>query len=213
MAHHTLVSESVVSGLSFELVSYAIRRQSNEMEENSSLAARNEIELNALKDLEGIGLLIGLRLSERLLYREATFGVSTPLDVARFVGQQLWKSAFGKKIDRMKHMDNVYFSLIDNNFRWLQGFSRLKTGYVVSTLVVCPPGYSEGSVASDEASPSRRERIENSPSHKDILVYTVGILRGVTQVLYPHGSIRIHATLNPENETQFILDFRPQTSS
>ncbi|KEG10048.1 hypothetical protein DQ04_04251030 [Trypanosoma grayi] len=208
MSHQNLVSESVASTLSVELVSYVIGRHARQGEDNSSDATENEMELSTRKSIEGLGLLVGLRLSERLLYREATIGGLTPLDVTRFIAQQFWKAAFGKKADRMKHMDNIYFCLIESNFRWLEGFSKLRTERAISTVSTYASGVSEGLENSDESTISPKDRIDNSIGHKDVLVYAVGILRGAIQVMYPNGPVKIHANLNNENETTFVLDFR-----
>ncbi|EKG07436.1 hypothetical protein TCSYLVIO_001435 [Trypanosoma cruzi] len=212
MSHNGLVSESVVAALNMELISYVVVRHTFRGEDSLIDNSGNEIELNIHKGLEGLGLLVGLRLSERLLYRQPSFGEWTPPGVSQFVARQFWKTAFGKRIDRLMHMNDIYFCLIDKNFRWLQGFPKMRGERIVSTTVLSPYGYSEEAVAEDEGASPRTERLGNVPIHKDVLIYTVGILKGLIRVMYPTGSIEIHANLNNENETQFVLDFRSPTA-
>jgi hypothetical protein len=67
--------------------------------------------------LEVMGIHAGARITERLLHREPLVRY-TPLEVTRFVGNQLWRAIFGKKVDKMKHLDNIYFSLVETQFSW-----------------------------------------------------------------------------------------------
>lgn len=207
MSQHGLVSESVVSELSLELVSYTLRGNSQKKEINFCRNKEVDTEFGS-KGIEGLGLLVGLRSAERLLYREATFGGSTPNDVARFVGQHLWKTVFGKKVDRMKHMDKIYFCLIDNNFRWLQGFSDAKSDQIVSAVDGYPYDSSEKYCGGDGPTDQGKESGSVLPPDSDVLRYAVSILRGFVQVMYPSGPIKIQASRNEKGETQFVLDFR-----
>nr|CCC92453.1 conserved hypothetical protein [Trypanosoma congolense IL3000] len=197
------VSESVVTELTVEVVSYVLHG----VNEKGIQPYEDDIGLNS-KSVEKLGLFVGLRLAERLLYREVAFGGSTPTDVARFIGQHVWRTAFGKKIDRMKHMDKVYFCLIDNNFRWLQGFTSLKAERVVSNTDNFFHEFTGKPGGNSETAVCLAAKTDGLPHHNDVLRYTVGILRGITQIIYPGGTIRIHASRNENAETQFVLDFR-----
>ncbi|RNF07566.1 uncharacterized protein Tco025E_07327 [Trypanosoma conorhini] len=212
MGHNGLVSESVAAALNIELISYVVSRQTLHGEDGPSASPENEVELNTHKDLEGLGLLLGLRLSERLLYRQPSFGEWTPSGVTHFVARTFWKTAFGKKVDRMMHMNDIYFCLIDRSFRWLEGFPKIKGDRTVSTKAVSLSAYAEESVTKDEAASTRDERLGDMPIHKDVLIYTVGILKGLIRVMYPSGPLAIHANINNENETHFVLDFRSTTT-
>ncbi|ESL06934.1 hypothetical protein TRSC58_05384, partial [Trypanosoma rangeli SC58] len=108
----------------------------------------------------------------------------------------------------MMHMNDIYFCLIDKDFRWLEGFPKVKGDHIISTTVLLPSAYSEESVTKDEGGSTQDERVGGTPIHKDVLIYTVGILKGLIRVMYPSGHLAIHANLNNENETQFVLDFR-----
>ncbi|KAH8605939.1 putative Transport protein particle (TRAPP) component [Trypanosoma vivax] len=206
MNQHLLVSEGVVSTLNMEIISYILGRHAQSKEPLLGCIAERDTELHVLKEIESISLLVGLRLTERLLYREATFSESTPMDIARFVGQSLWKAVFGKRVDRVRHMDKVYFCLIDNNFRWLQGHVRVEDERFVPASCSFP-SHIPGSTASDTTA-LQKLRTCSSPLERAVLRYATGILRGAIHLLCRNEHVKIHANRNEKNEVEFVLDFR-----
>lgn len=192
---NTQVSEAASSALTLEAISQICMGRIKETDSaEEKLAA--ECEKNQL--LERQGIIVGLRLTERLLYREPFFS-GTPTEVARFVGYTMWKVVFGKKVDSIKCVDNVYH-LTDQDFRWLQGFPKLKEVDRVQTLVTSDDG--EGTKESEA------EDVTGPVLHKDVLFYTVGLIKGATHPLVGQSSLTISGTYTKEGETFFVLDFR-----
>lgn len=189
------VSEAASSALTLEAIAQICAlctRITDSAEER--LAA--ECERNQL--LERQGIIVGLRLTERLLYREPYFN-GTPTEIARYVGYTMWKIIFGKKVDSIKAIDNMYH-LTDQDFRWLQGFPKLKEADRVQTLVT-----------SDEIEGSKDGDSEDTAgpvSHRDVLFYTVGLIKGATHPLIGQSSLTVSGTYTKEGETFFVLDFR-----
>ncbi|KAK7195608.1 Transport protein particle (TRAPP) component [Novymonas esmeraldas] len=189
------VSEAASSALTLEAITHICSQRQRDVSSSEEQSAA-EYEKDHL--LERQGIVIGLRLTERLLYREPVFG-GTATDIVRYVGYTMWKVAFGKKIDSIKAIDNVYH-LSDNDFRWLQGFPRLKTADRVQTLATS--GESEGSTESTAEEPV------GVVSHRDVLLYAVGLIKGATHRLLSEGCLIVAGTHTKEGETFFTLDFR-----
>ena len=192
-------------------------------------------DLTASVSLEKMGIGSGMRMTERLLIREGLMTYS-PMETMRFIGYSLWRSIFEKKIDKMKHMDNVYFSLLDNNFAWLRNSKRpsahsSSVGGAASlpsanakdaanqghTLIVAPGFTADGQLLTAEGMAKLSEQAKEQsssefPNAQEILAFTVGILRGVVAVLLgPHTPVVVTSqVLGPSNEVQFIVDFRPR---
>ncbi|GET88974.1 hypothetical protein, conserved [Leishmania tarentolae] len=188
------VSEAASSALTLAAITHICsRRLGNYTNSDERVAAEYE----KYHLLERQGVIIGLRLMERLLYREPVFG-RTSTDIARYVGYTMWKAIFGKKVDSIKAIDSTYH-LSDNNFRWLQGFPQLKTSDCVQTL----------ESSEDDGSTDRyTEEPVGSVSHRDVLLYTVGIIKGATHRLLGESSFSVTGTHTKEGETFFSLDFR-----
>ncbi|AYU79219.1 conserved hypothetical protein [Leishmania infantum JPCM5] len=110
----------------------------------------------------------------------------------------MWKAIFGKKVDSIKAIDSIYH-LSDNDFRWLQGFPQLKGQDRVQTLAS-----SEGEGSKD----GYTEEPVGPVSHRDVLLYTVGIIKGATHPLLGESSLAVTGTHTKEGETFFTLDFR-----
>jgi hypothetical protein len=101
--------------------------------------------------LRSMGYHAGLLLAERMLHREA-FLRYTPLDITRFISGTLWRLLFNKKVDKTRHLDNVYFTITDLNFRWMRctggvGPSAAAAGTAASSLPVSSTGGSAASTA------------------------------------------------------------------
>ncbi|KAG5477785.1 hypothetical protein LSCM1_05084 [Leishmania martiniquensis] len=188
------VSEAASSALTLEAVTHICSRRLKE-----STSADEQAAADFEKDhlLEQQGIIIGLRLMERLLYREPVF-TGTSTDIVRYVGYTMWKSIFGKKVDSIKTIDNMY-CLSDNDFRWLQGFPQLKESDRVQTLAC-----SEGEGSKD----GYIEELAGNVSHRDVLLYTVGIIKGATHPLLGESNLTVTGTHTREGETFFTLDFR-----
>lgn len=182
--------------------------------------------------LETMGVHAGLRITERLLFREPLVRY-TPLEVTRFVGNQLWRAIFGKKVDKMKHLDNIYFSLVESQFAWhrcsmaaaaaTSSSSSAGTaavgnqqggGHQNAFLSVAPGFSADGTVMDLEA--ARREasaQLENAqrqlPTPKDVLLYLQGVIVGAVDTLLGPGSQAIVGSqIVSGADVQFILDFR-----
>ncbi|CAJ1008978.1 putative Transport protein particle (TRAPP) component [Leishmania naiffi] len=110
----------------------------------------------------------------------------------------MWKAIFGKRVDSIKAIDSVYY-LSDSDFRWLQGFPRLKESDRVQTLA-----NSEGEGSKD----GYAEEPVGPVSHRDVLLYTVGIIKGATHSLLGESSLTVTGTHTKEGETIFTLDFK-----
>ncbi|CUG88576.1 transport protein particle (TRAPP) component, putative [Bodo saltans] len=166
--------------------------------------------------LETMGTHAGCRITERLLHREPLVRY-TPLEVTRFVGNQLWRAIFGKKVDKMKHLDNIYFSLVETQLPWHRcptqptlthdGSSGATRGGGVPSTAGSPltsapapggpiiaPGYSvDGALIDiDVAKQHSRALVEQAqrqlPMPKDVLLYLQGVLVGVVDTLLGPGS-------------------------
>jgi hypothetical protein len=166
--------------------------------------------------LETMGTHAGCRITERLLHREPLVRY-TPLEVTRFVGNQLWRAIFGKKVDKMKHLDNIYFSLVEAQLPWHRcptlsttttsphdaaGAGVRGGGHPGSQLGSPPPpggpiiapGYSvDGALIDIEvARQHSRALVEQAqrqlPMPKDVLLYLQGVLVGVVDTLLGPGS-------------------------
>jgi hypothetical protein len=166
--------------------------------------------------LETMGSHAGCRITERLLHREPLVRY-TPLEVTRFVGNQLWRAIFGKKVDKMKHLDNIYFSLVEAQLPWHRcptlsttttsphdaaGAGVRGGGHPGSQLGSPPPpggpiiapGYSvDGALIDIEvARQHSRALVEQAqrqlPMPKDVLLYLQGVLVGVVDTLLGPGS-------------------------
>lgn len=188
------VSEAASSALTLEAITHICSRRLRDSA-NSDDRIAAECEKDHL--LERQGIIIGLRLMERLLYREPVFG-GTSTDIVRYVGYTMWKAIFGKKVDSIKAIDSIYH-LSDNDFRWLQGFPQLKGSDRVQTLAS-----SEGEGSKDDY----MEEPVGPVSHRDVLLYTVGIIKGATHPLLRESSLAVTGTHTKEGETFFTLDFR-----
>nr|CAJ2473707.1 unnamed protein product [Leishmania braziliensis]CAJ2474221.1 unnamed protein product [Leishmania braziliensis] len=190
----TYVSEAASSVLTLEAITHLCSRSVKE-----STSSDERIVAGYEKDylLERQGVIIGLRLIERLLYREPVFG-GTSTDIVRYVGFTMWKAIFGKRVDSIKAIDSVYY-LSDSDFRWLQGFPRLKESDRVQTLA-----NSEGEGSKD----GYTEEPVGPVSHRDVLLYTVGIIKGATHSLLGESSLTVTGTHTKEGETIFTLDFK-----
>lgn len=189
------VSEAASSALTLEAIQQICSLSAKEADSTEDKLIA-ECEKHQL--LERQGIIVGLRLTERLLYREPYFS-GTPTEIARYVGYTMWKVVFGKKVDSIKAIDNMYH-LTDQNFRWLQGFPRLKDVDRVQTLVTSDEG--EGSKDNDV------EEAVGPVSPRDVLFYTVGLIKGATHPLVGQNNLTISGTYTKEGETFFVLDFR-----
>ncbi|KAG5500779.1 hypothetical protein JIQ42_04804 [Leishmania sp. Namibia] len=188
------VSEAASSALTLEVVTHICSRRLKECT-SSDEQATAEYEKDYF--LERQGIIIGLRLMERLLYREPVFG-GTPTDIVRYVGYMMWKAIFGKKVDSIKVIDSIYY-LSDNDFRWLQGFPHLKESDRIQTLAS-----SEGEGSKEGCA----EELAGNVSHRDVLLYTVGIIKGATHPLLGESNLTVTGTHTKDGETFFTLDFR-----
>lgn len=194
-SRNSQVSEVASSALTLEAILQICLLNTKDTD---STEERLAAECEKSQTLERQGIVVGLRLTERLLYREPFFS-GTPVEIARFVGYTMWKVIFGKKVDSIKAIDNVYH-LTDQDFRWLQGFPRLKEADRVQTLAT-----------SDEGEVSKDDVAEEAPGpvcHKDVLFYAVGLIRGATHPLVGQGNLTVSGTFTKEGETFFVLDFR-----
>lgn len=149
-------------------------------------------ETKGAEALEAQGIAIGLRLAERLVYREASI-LQDPLSIARYLGSTLWKALFGKSIDTLKSVDNIFY-LVDKNFRWLEGFPKLQDTERIQSTAILSMNASESSDAVD---------------HKNVLIYMVGILKGVTHII-TESPVFIHANFSQDEGASFVLDFQAQ---
>jgi trafficking protein particle complex subunit 6 len=189
------VSEAASSALTIEAILQICAFCSKGTDSAEEKAAA-ECEKNRV--LERQGIIVGLRLTERLLYREPFFN-GTPTEIARYVGYTMWKVIFGKKVDSIKTIDNM-FHLTDQDFRWLQGFPKLKESDRVQTLVTSDEG--EGSKEKDA------EENAGPISHRDVLFYAVGLIKGAVHPLVGRSNLTVSGTYTKEGETFFVLDFR-----
>ncbi|KAG5503474.1 hypothetical protein JKF63_05613 [Porcisia hertigi] len=188
------VSEAASSALTLEVISLICSRR---LKESPSCDERIEADYKKDRLLERQGIIIGLRLMERLLYREPVFG-GTSADIVRYVGYTMWKAIFGKNVDSIRVVDTMYH-LSDNDFRWLQGFPRLKDSDRVQTLTS-----SEG----ESSKEGHAEEPVGIVSHRDVLLYTTGIIKGATHSLLGKSRLAVTGTHTKEGETFFTLDFR-----
>lgn len=187
--------------------------------------------------LESMGIHAGQRMTERLLHREPLVRY-TPLEITRFVGGQLWRAMFGKKVDRMKHLDSIYFSLVESNFVLHRcctpstassgasptgskqtsggasaGGSAAAVGLAPSAVVA--PGYSadgtllDADAAVREAKAVVEKSVREVPTPRDMLLFTQGVLRGVVETLMgPGNGAVVLSQTSGLTDAQFILDFR-----
>lgn len=191
------VSESASSAITRELVAYSSSRgQADKNAEYETESAWLSARLASIQSLKAQGIMVGLRLAERLLFREPAFGGS-PVESVRFVGFVLWRAVFGKKIDSLKAIENSYY-LSDTDFRWLQGFSKVIGTGEISSLSLETEG---------EKSSTLKDAEDPYAGHKDILMYTVGIIEGAIEVLQCGCTVSVHATLSADDETQFVITF------
>ncbi|KPI83526.1 hypothetical protein ABL78_7442 [Leptomonas seymouri] len=189
------VSEAASSALTLEAILHICSLSSRDADSTEEKFA-TEFEKNQL--LERQGIIVGLRLTERLLYREPFFN-GAPTEIARYVGYTMWKVIFGRKVDSIKSIDNVYH-LTDLDFRWLHGFPKLEGAERVQTLATSDEG--EGSKDTDT------EEAAGPVTHRDILFYTVGIIKGATYPLVGKNNLLVSGVYTKEGETFFTLDFR-----
>lgn len=189
------VSEAASSALTVEAITYICSRKPCRADGADD---REAVEFEKDRLLERQGVVIGLRLTERLLYREPVFG-GTPIDIVRYVGYTMWKVIFGKKVDSIKAIDSMYH-LSDNDFRWLQGFPRLKEADRVQTLATSGDG--------DGPKPDQVEERAGPVAHRDVLLYTVGVIKGATHPLLGQSCVTVTGTHTKEGETFFTLDFQ-----
>ncbi|EPY35729.1 hypothetical protein STCU_00197 [Strigomonas culicis] len=178
------VSESAATSLNLELISYLCKLSNNG---NESALEQDDINTSASirgQMLESQGVLVGLRITERLLTREPLFSGS-PTDVCRFIGNNLWKAMFSKRIDSIKMSDNV-FHFRDKGHRWLEGFPK-----------------------ADELMTNNGESAAKSDSigRKDVLKYIIGVLKGSTHLLYNGQPVSIRANCTADGDTHFVLSF------
>lgn len=189
------VSEAASAALTLQAITYICEVKTKADDDDQDLLAN---EFARFQLLEKQGIMIGLKLTERLLHREPFFSGKLT-DIACYVGYTLWKVIFGKKIDSIKVLDHVYH-LSDNDFKWLQGFPRLKDVDRVQTL----------------ASSLEDETVKEQPSggqsgsvrHKDVLIYATGIIKGATYSLIKGNNLTVSGTHTKDGETFFLLDFR-----
>ncbi|KPA79199.1 hypothetical protein ABB37_05689 [Leptomonas pyrrhocoris] len=189
------VSEAASSALTLEAI-LQICSFSTKDADNAEVKLAAESEKNQL--LERQGIIVGLRLTERLLYREPFFN-GTPTEIARYVGYTVWQVVFGKKVDSIKAIDSMYH-LTDQDFRWLQGFPKLKEMDRVQTLVTSDEGGGSKDTDAEEAA--------GPVTHRDVLFYMVGLIKGATHPLVGQNNLTISGTYTKEGETFFVLDFR-----
>lgn len=178
------VSESASTCLNLELISY-LCKLSNSGNENA--VEQDDISTSASirgHFLESQGVVVGLRVTERLLTREPLFG-GAPADVARFIGNNLWRAMFGKRMDSIKMSDDV-FHFREKYQRWLEGFPK-----------------------ADELLSNNGENVvkPDSIGRKDVLKYITGILKGATHILYNGQPVSIRANCTADGDTHFILSF------
>lgn len=190
------VNESVTSAVTRELVLHASSRGqdalgSDGMTDSAWLSSR----IASIQSLKAQGVMVGIRLAERLLYRDAAFGGS-PLEIARFIGFTLWRAVFGKKVDSIKAIENSYF-LSDTGFRWLQGFSRVGDSGEISSL----------SIDGVDGNLGEKGIADEYAGHKDVLTYMVGIIEGATEILLSGGTVSVKGTFSSEGVAQFTLEF------
>ncbi|CCW62597.1 unnamed protein product [Phytomonas sp. EM1] len=195
-----LVNESVSSFLTTEIVGYFSERAKN-VKPDASITKRLPTLMNfsTLTSLENQGVLVGLKLTERLLYREPLFG-GMPLDIARFVGLSLWKAVFGKKVGSVKMVDKIFY-LSDSNFKWLLGYSKLsEVDRIYTTAIVDSEGSNELGFS--------LQRGDDNMRHRCVLMYTVGLIKGCVHTLSEGAEVRVSGTYSKEGESQFVLDFK-----
>lgn len=178
------VSESASTCLNLELISYLCKLSNSG---NESALEQEDISASASirgQLLESQGVLVGLRITERLLAREPLFG-GEPADVARFIGNNLWRAMFSKRMDSIKMSDDV-FHFREKNQRWLEGFPK-----------------------ADDVLANNGENVVKSDSigRKDVLKYITGILKGSTHILYNGRPVSIRTNCTADGDTHFILSF------
>lgn len=192
-----LVSESATSALIAEGIRYY-----SDQRKDGTPGQRDEpggaVYALSSQSLERQGVLVGLRLTERLLYREPSFG-GTALDIARFVGFTLWRAVFGKKVDSLKSIGSTYY-LSDDSFKWLQGYEQLRG----------PDRIYNNSAATDtelvdESSASGDE--VKYIGHRNVLSYTVGLIKGSVHLLLERKDANVYASFSKSNETQVVIEF------
>lgn len=193
------VNESASSALTRELILYASNRAQTLLSgEEMTDSAWLSFHIASVQSLKAQGVIVGLRLAERLLYREPAFGGS-PLEIARFIGFTLWRAVFGRKVDSIKAIDSSYF-LSDSGFCWLQGYPRVGASDEVNSLSIdqlCEKDWNlEDKGAADEYA-----------GHREVLTYTVGIIEGAIEVLLSGGNVSVRGSFSSEGETRFILEF------
>lgn len=198
--HFMQVSESAASALNVELALQSCQLWNAEKLVTSEDDGGDRDPGVRLDSLQSQGIMVGLRVTERLLYREPVFN-GTPLEVARFVSINLWKAMFGKKVDSLKSIDKV-FHIYDRHFRWLQGFPKLKgveyVDSITSTL---------HTKSTDDGSAQASSQEFDGLPHKSILVYTVGIIRGAANTLSHGAPVSVVGRFSKDGETHFVLEF------
>ena len=174
--------------------------------------------------LENMGINTGARLAERLLFREQQPFRYSPVDIVRFVSGPVWKAMFGKRIDKTRHLEGVFFNLIDNKFNWLKLSARPTQPLGPLSVVVAPGFTPEGQIQSATASSSvtpplatpvtkggPRQCVEEAalPAARDMLIFTVGVIRGVVITLIGYQTMPvITSSVGSSGEVVFQLDFR-----
>ncbi|CCW65968.1 unnamed protein product [Phytomonas sp. Hart1] len=194
------VNESLSSFLTAEIIVYFSERARNlKFDESNARHLPTLMNFSITASLENQGVLVGLRLTERLLYHEPLFG-GLPLNIARFVGLSFWKAVFGKKIDSVKMVDNVFY-LSDNNFKWLLGYPRLSRTDRIYTATIAD------SEEGEELGYSLQKG-DDDMRHRCVLMYTVGLIKGCVHTLSEGAEVRVSGTHSKEGESQFLLEFK-----
>jgi hypothetical protein len=165
--------------------------------------------------LENMGINTGARLAERLLFRDQQPFRYTPVDIIRFISGPVWKSMFGKRIDKTRHLEGVFFNLIDNKFNWLKCSTRPTQPQGPQSVTVAPGFTAEGQIQSaSTAAPFSSGAATTGPegvlpTARDMLIFTVGVIRGVVVTLIGYQTMPvITSSVGSSGEVIFQLDFR-----
>ncbi len=166
--------------------------------------------------LENMGINTGARLAERLLFREQQPFRYTPVDIIRLISGPVWKSMFGKRIDKTRHLEGVFFNLIDNKFNWLKCSTRPTQPQGPQSVTVAPGFTPEGHI--QPATTARNNKLPVAeaggsdsilPTGRDMLIFTVGVIRGVILTLIGYNTMPvITSSVGSSGEVIFQLDFR-----
>jgi hypothetical protein len=165
--------------------------------------------------LENMGINTGARLAERLLCREQQPFKYSPVDIIRFVSGPVWKSMFGKRIDKTRHLEGVFFNLIDSKFNWLKCSCRPSQPQGPQSVVVAP-GFSQEGQIQPASLVTKRDSDGKSlaadaiiPTAREMLIFTVGVIRGVVIALIGYHTMPvITSSVGSAGEVIFQLDFR-----